>query len=54
MTSRILELGPDDALFADWCAVWAAAQAAERPDEPSRPVTDHVAIGRELTTPARG
>ena len=26
MTSRLLELGPDDDLFPGWCAVWAAAQ----------------------------
>ncbi len=50
MTYRLPELGPDDALFADWCAVWAAAQLAERPDEPPRPATDHVAMGRELLT----
>ncbi|WP_116450513.1 GNAT family N-acetyltransferase [Blastococcus litoris] len=50
MTSRLVELGPDDALFADWCAVWAAASLAERPDEPPRPAADHVAIGRELLT----
>lgn len=51
MTSRILELGPDDRLFAAWCGVWAAAQLAERPDEPPRPATDHVAIGHELLAP---
>jgi len=50
VTSRLLELGPDDALFSDWCAVWAAASLAERPDEPARPAADHVAIARELLT----
>jgi GNAT superfamily N-acetyltransferase len=45
---RLIELGPDDALFPDWCGVWAAAQLADRPDEAPRPATDHVALGREL------
>jgi len=48
VTSRILELGPDDDLFAHWCGVWAAAQLADRPDEPPRSATEHVALGREL------
>jgi len=45
---RLIELGPDDALFPDWCGVWAAAQLADRPDEAPRPAADHVALGREL------
>jgi len=45
---RLIELGPDDALFPDWCGVWAAAQLADRPDEAPRTATDHVALGREL------
>jgi GNAT superfamily N-acetyltransferase len=48
---RLVELGPDDDLFAAWCAVWAAAQAADRPDEPPRPAADHVALGRQLVEP---
>ena len=48
MDSRLIELGPDDALFPDWCGVWAAAQFADRPDEPPRSAAEHVALGREL------
>jgi GNAT superfamily N-acetyltransferase len=46
-----VELGPDDALFPAWCEVWAAAQRADRPDDPPRPVGDHVALGRQLVSP---
>ncbi|WP_336032604.1 GNAT family N-acetyltransferase [Geodermatophilus sp. FMUSA9-8] len=48
---RIVETGPDDALFAAWCEVWAAAQRADRPGERPRPAREHVALGRRLTTP---
>jgi GNAT superfamily N-acetyltransferase len=48
---ELVELGPDDALFPAWCEVWAAGQRADRPDEPPRPVSDHVALGRQLVTP---
>jgi GNAT superfamily N-acetyltransferase len=48
VTSRILELGPDDALFPGWCAVWAASQLAERPGEAPRSAAEHVALAREL------
>jgi GNAT superfamily N-acetyltransferase len=48
VTSRLLELGPDDGLFPGWCAVWAASQLADRPDEAPRSATEHVALGREL------
>ncbi|WP_159961655.1 GNAT family N-acetyltransferase [Blastococcus haudaquaticus] len=48
MTSRIVELGPDDDLFPAWCEVWTAAQRAERPDDPPRQAGDHAALGREL------
>ena len=48
MDHRLIELGPDDALFPDWCGVWAAAQLADRPDEAPRPAADHIALGREL------
>jgi GNAT superfamily N-acetyltransferase len=44
----LVELGPDDELFPAWCAVWAASQRAERPDEAPRPASDHVALGRQL------
>jgi GNAT superfamily N-acetyltransferase len=46
--SRLIELGPDDALFRDWCAVWAATQLADRPDEAPRSAAEHVALGHEL------
>ncbi|TYP90356.1 GNAT family N-acetyltransferase [Blastococcus xanthinilyticus] len=49
--ARIVELGPDDALFPAWCEVWAAGQRADRPGEPPRPAQDHVALGRQLGTP---
>src|SRR5687768_12997202 len=45
---QLVELGPDDDLFAAWCEVWAAGSRADRPDEPPRPATDHVALGRQL------
>jgi GNAT superfamily N-acetyltransferase len=45
---RLIDLGPDDALFPDWCGVWAAAQLADRPGEAPRAAADHVALGREL------
>ena len=47
---QIVELGPDDDRFIDWCEVWAAGERADRPDEPPRPVSDHVALGRQLVT----
>jgi len=45
---RLIGLDPDDALFPDWCGVWAAAQLADRPGEAPRGAADHVALGREL------
>jgi GNAT superfamily N-acetyltransferase len=48
VTFRLRELGPDDELFAGWCGVWAAAQRAERSEDPPRPAAEHVALGREL------
>jgi GNAT superfamily N-acetyltransferase len=48
---QIVELDPDDDRFADWCEVWAASGRADRPDEPPRPASDHVALGRQLVTP---
>lgn len=48
---RILELGPDDGLFPAWCAVWAASQLADRPDDAPRPALEHVALGRQLVSP---
>ena len=47
----LVELGPDDELFAAWCEVWAAGQRADRPDDPPRPASDHIALGRQLVTP---
>jgi GNAT superfamily N-acetyltransferase len=44
----LIELGPDDDLFPAWCGVWSASQLADRPDEAPRPVSDHVALGRQL------
>jgi GNAT superfamily N-acetyltransferase len=48
---QIVETHPDDGLFTAWCDVWAATQRADRPDEAPRPASDHVALGRRLTTP---
>ena len=48
---QLVELGPDDDSFADWCEVWAASARGDRPDEPPRPVSDHVALGRQLLQP---
>ncbi|SFT90994.1 Protein N-acetyltransferase, RimJ/RimL family [Geodermatophilus amargosae] len=48
---QIVETGPDDERFAAWCEVWAATQLADHPDEAPRPASDHVALGRRLTTP---
>jgi len=47
----LVELGPDDHLFPAWCEVWAAGQRAERPDEPPRPASGHVALGHQLVDP---
>jgi hypothetical protein len=47
----LVELGPDDALFPAWCEVLAASQRADRPEEPPRPASDHVALGRQLVAP---
>jgi GNAT superfamily N-acetyltransferase len=49
--AHLVELGPDDALFPVWCEVWAAGQRVDRPDEPPRPASDHVALGRQLVSP---
>ncbi len=48
---QLAEIGPDDDLFPAWCEVLAAGQRADRPDEPPRPVSDHVAFGRQLVSP---
>jgi GNAT superfamily N-acetyltransferase len=48
---RLVELAPDDALFADWCEVWAAGERLDRPDDSPRPAREHVALGRALVTP---
>ena len=48
---RIVDLGPDDDLFAGWYEVWTAAARAERPDDLPRPAREHVALGRELVAP---
>jgi GNAT superfamily N-acetyltransferase len=45
---ELVELGPDDALFPAWCEVWAAGQCIDRPDDPPRPVSDHLALARQL------
>jgi GNAT superfamily N-acetyltransferase len=48
---RLVELGPDDAAFAAWCGVWAAAEQADRPDDAPRTAEDHAALGRQLVAP---
>jgi GNAT superfamily N-acetyltransferase len=48
---HIEEIGPDDERFAAWCEVWAAGHRVDRPDDPPRPASDHVALGRQLVTP---
>jgi GNAT superfamily N-acetyltransferase len=48
---RLVELGPDDSLFTGWCEVWTATQRADRPDDPPRPASEHVALARALLTP---
>jgi GNAT superfamily N-acetyltransferase len=48
---RIDQIGPDDEGFPAWCEVWAAGQRADRPDDPPRPASDHVALGRQLVAP---
>jgi GNAT superfamily N-acetyltransferase len=50
-TAQLLELDPDDGLFAAWCAVWAATESADRPADLPRTYTDHVALGRQLVAP---
>jgi GNAT superfamily N-acetyltransferase len=48
---RLVELGPDDTHFADWCEVWAAGGRLDRPDDPPRTVQEHAAFGRALVAP---
>lgn len=48
---HVLELGPDDARFGAWCEVWTASELADRPDDPPRPASDHVAHARQLLAP---
>jgi GNAT superfamily N-acetyltransferase len=45
---RLVELDPDDDLFAGWCEVWAAAQQADRPGDPARPAIEYAVRGRQL------
>ena len=51
MIPQLIDLGPDDDAFADWCGVWVASQLADRPEEAPRPAADHVALGRQLVAP---
>lgn len=51
LAADLVELGPDDDLFADWCGVWAATERADRPDETPRPPSEHRALGRQLVAP---
>jgi GNAT superfamily N-acetyltransferase len=48
---RLVELAPDDDSFVAWCEVWAAGQRLDRPDEPPRPASDHIALGRQPVAP---
>ncbi|TQN42614.1 acetyltransferase (GNAT) family protein [Blastococcus colisei] len=50
-TTDLVALGPDDDLFTGWCEVWTAASLADRPDDPPRSGTEHVALGRQLVAP---
>jgi GNAT superfamily N-acetyltransferase len=47
----LVELGPDDDLFVAWCEVWAAGERVDRPGDPPRPASDHIALGRQLVAP---
>jgi GNAT superfamily N-acetyltransferase len=51
--AQLVELGPDDELFAGWCEVWAAGHRFDWPDDPPRSAVSHIALGRELVA-ARG
>ncbi len=46
-----MQTGPDDGLFDAWCAVWAASERADRPDEEPRPASEHVGLARQLAAP---
>jgi GNAT superfamily N-acetyltransferase len=48
---RLAEIGPDDELFMAWCEVLGAAERADRPEDPPRPLSEHVALGRQLVSP---
>jgi GNAT superfamily N-acetyltransferase len=48
---QIVQTGPDDGLFDAWCAVWAASERADRPDEEPRPASEHVGLARQLAAP---
>ena len=47
----LVDVLPDDAAFPAWCDVWTASDLAERPDDPPRPLSDHLALGRQLVGP---
>ncbi len=49
--TTLLEITPADDLFTDWCAVWTACFATDRPQDPPRPVSDHLALARQLLEP---
>ena len=47
----LVDVLPGDETFAAWCDVWTASGLAERPDDPPRPLSDHLALGRQLVGP---
>ncbi|MGY1752579.1 GNAT family N-acetyltransferase [Blastococcus sp. SYSU D01042] len=49
--ARLVEVFPDDHAFAAWCDVWAAVEAADRPDDAVKPANEHVVLGRQMLEP---
>ena len=48
---RLVEIGPDDASFAQWCDVWVATEKVDRPADAPRTAMDHAALGQQLVAP---
>lgn len=48
---QLQEISPEDGGFLAWCEVWAAGERLDRPGQPERPVSNHLALGRALVAP---
>lgn len=44
----LVSVDPDRSAFRGWCEVLTASSLHERPGDPARPASDHIALGRQL------